>query len=284
MTTFAFISDIHGNDHALKAVLSDIDSKKIKNIICLGDVSSYNVGQNKCIEILIERNILWLAGNHDLIAAELLEPDYFNQNAYYSSMKARRILTTKNKSYIKTLALIYSNKYFHAFHASPFKVDEYLTTNERVLNASNYLLEINNLTLAFFGHTHKAITYQIAEDKKITTTSNKTHMTGNNTYMINVGSVGEPRNNEKIAQYTIYDVKENTIMHQRVDFDFKKSYAESVSKKSRIPESILFKNYIKIRGLISRIANKISTNSYCNSTIGSIYQRNKFHTLKKNIK
>lgn len=204
MNKIAFISDIHGNYPALRAVLSDIDNRCITNIVCLGDIVGYYSMINDVIDELRKRKIPTIMGNHDYAMA-------FDNGVIKRSKTCTNILnkqltfiTHENLDFIKNLPQEYSftfnNKSFYCVHGGlNDKIDEYL--NE----ADNNYFKKHGFISDFLatGHTHKFICNRI---------ENQCH--------INPSSVGQPRDNDNRASYLITDGDE--ISQIRVQYDIDK--------------------------------------------------------------
>jgi len=214
---FAIIGDIHGNLEALKAVLADIEAHGIKKIVCLGDVVGYGPNPLECVDLVIERCEFAIRGNHDL--AVFYEPYNFNVGAERACYWTRRLLENEPKKALRDrrweflgklpVRMVYEDMLF--VHGSPRRpVNEYLFEDDVFSNT--YKLKANFERLqhvaCFIGHTHvpgvfvddpyferpdqlaESGVYEVAEDDKV---------------IINVGSVGQPRDGDARAAYGIVD-------------------------------------------------------------------------------
>ena len=241
MTKVAFISDVHGNAEALEAVLTDICSRAIHRIICLGDVASYNADQDACFRILAENKIEWLAGNHDLMAAGLLQPLECSLKAFYAAMRARRSLSPEWASHIRRLPLMLTDREFITFHASPYRVDEYLTTERQLLHAASFIHQNRLPKVAFFGHTHRNCVFLIENGRAATLPQDEVLLEFGKTYLVNVGTVGEPRDGDQRAAYTEFDQDTRVVRFHRVGYDYNVSYNKSTNGRWRMPHSYVTK-------------------------------------------
>lgn len=279
MEKIAFISDIHGNIEALNAAFDEFDKIGITRIVCLGDVVSYNANQINCIEAITSRkNTVWIAGNHDLIAADLLEPVNCSPKALYASMKARSLLSHKWKEYIRALPLTYEdrNNNIFAFHASLERVDEYLSTENKILNTIKLLeKEKNSAKYIFFGHTHKSIIYKYNGTQLVSEQTNKVNTSSAYTYLVNVGTLGEPRTEKKNLEYCVFNVDEKYIENISKEYPFTISFTKSIKAKTRVHNNLVF--YIaKIRHFLSRVRRKlIKLNNDDSRLLEIVSRRNK---------
>jgi len=130
---YALISDIHANLAALKASLDHIETLNVDEIICLGDVVGYNANPNECAEIIREREIPTILGNHDAVACGLEEPWGFNPVALAAAMWTRETLTEENAEWLRSLPDALNFGYFVAVHGAPKNHNIYLFTWEDIL-------------------------------------------------------------------------------------------------------------------------------------------------------
>jgi diadenosine tetraphosphatase ApaH/serine/threonine PP2A family protein phosphatase len=215
----AIISDIHGNIEALTAVMEEIDDRQIKRIICLGDVIGYGPNPLECIDIVIERCEFSLMGNHDF--AIFFEPYNFNTAAENASFWTRQQfeddpdVERRNKRwrYLGAMRTRHANSRFAAYHGSPRRpINEYVFP-EDIYTAPQKMSSIFDRfpRLCFVGHTHVPGVFVPDPDfyspdelgGKFTITSEKA--------MINVGSVGQPRDKNPKASFVV-------LHHDHVEF------------------------------------------------------------------
>ncbi len=238
---FAVISDIHSNLEALTTVLADIESRGIKTIYCLGDVVGYGANPKECLDLVIEKTEMSVLGNHDY--AVLFEPTNFNYGAELASHWTRRQLEleTEAKKCDKrwgflgsleirenlTLKLEGRKVSVDFVHASPRKpINEYVFPDD-VYTAPGKINALFDKTgqVCFIGHTHLpgvflddpdfytpeelGGSYPIIPDEKA---------------IINVGSVGQPRDRDNRASYAYVEGSE--LHFVRLDYDY-----EAAAKK-----------------------------------------------------
>jgi len=232
----ALISDIHGNFEALKAVFDDIDTFRVDEVCFLGDVVGYGPEPEACIDQVKKRCTVFLMGNHDY--ALLNAPVHFNPIAEQAiwCLKARMepgIYSLPRKrhrwKFLGKLQLVHLEEKMLFVHASPREpVTEYILPSDTIHNPEKIESIFTHVEhLAFCGHTHfpGVITekpsftspkelgggYDITEEKAI----------------INIGSVGQPRDGNPKACYVLLD--EDRILWQRVSYDIEKTI-EKINK------------------------------------------------------
>ena len=226
---YAIISDIHGNLEALTAVLDKIDEVGITRIICLGDIVGYGVDFETCIDIISERCDVVLCGNHD--EAVIQGPVDFNPvardviNYTRSVMKPALISSARKRfrwNFLKGLVQNHTEGRFTFFHGSPRDpVKEYVLRTD-VVFAPEKLRDIFERIqgICFVGHTHQPgaiideMNFHFYEPKKI----EYQYKIGDKKAVVNVGSVGQPRDSDNRASFVIVD--KNMIRFVRVAYDF----------------------------------------------------------------
>jgi len=214
---YAIISDIHANAEALKAVLDVIDNEKIEQIVCLGDVVGYNAEPNECIEILKQRAIPTILGNHDAVSCDLEEPWGFNAVALPAILWTKQQLTEENKEWLQRLPDTLNFGDFAAVHGAPKNHNTYLFTWEDA-SLFLYFFEEQNTNLCFHGHTH--IPVIISSDGSYSTDEEGIfNIKKGKVYFINPGSVGQPRDSDSRAAFGILDTETNIYKQVRVEYN-----------------------------------------------------------------
>jgi predicted phosphodiesterase len=238
---FAIISDVHSNLEALTTVLADIEKRGIKTIYCLGDVVGYAANPKECLDLVIEKTEVSVFGNHDY--AVLYEPTNFNLGAEQASYWTRKVLELEEDAeqcqrrwnYLgsqqmrRTVELKLGDVEAHIamVHASPRRpINEYLFPDDvyTTLGKINALFE-RTKHICFVGHTHLpgvflddpdfyspeelGNVYPILEGEKA---------------IINVGSVGQPRDRDNRASYVF--IEGNEVNFVRLEYDYKATAAK----------------------------------------------------------
>ncbi len=225
---FLIVSDIHGNREALEAVLDDARGD-YDRIVCLGDLVGYGADPNYVVDWARADVSAIVRGNHDKLCAGL--------DSFYSYRPAARAaaewtisaLTPNNRAYLERLPrgpLPYEG--FDLVHGSPLDEDEYLLTTEDVMTIRQEI----ETHLSFFGHTHLQGGFLIARSNVTTIDRHRSlQLEGQHTYLVNPGSVGQPRDGDPHAAYAIYFPRERAIEFRRVPYD-----AASTASKIRAAE------------------------------------------------
>ena len=226
---YAIISDVHANKEALKRVLEHIDTLDVDQVLNLGDIVGYYSKPNECVDMIRERNILSIMGNHDIVACGKLEPVYFNPTAAQAILWARETLTEDNKEWIKSLKDSRPvNDEILIVHGSVRDRDEYLLFRPEIESSFSALEnQYNDIFVAFFGHTHRRIFYE-KEGTNIYSggKNDKLVLRKGARYLINPGSVGQPRDGDSRASFCTFDSKAGEVRHYRIPFDIDKVAAD----------------------------------------------------------
>jgi predicted phosphodiesterase len=214
---FLVVSDIHGSREALEAVIKDAFGQ-YDRIVCLGDVVGYGADPNFIVDWARADVSAIVRGNHDAACAGLESLSRFNGNAAEAATWSRRVLSPKNLAYLKRLPagpLLYEG--FDLAHGSPFGEFDYLCSRGDVAAISDRM----TTPLTFFGHTHDQGGFQIKPNGRISVINPHCvlHLAPRSKYLVNPGSVGQPRDRNPDAGYAIYSPAQRKIEFRRVKYD-----------------------------------------------------------------
>jgi predicted phosphodiesterase len=230
---YAIISDIHSNLEALQAVLKTIEQENIDKIVCLGDVVGYGPYPNECIGLVQQHCEIILTGNHDFACIENSELFYFNQYAAKAVEWTVTVLAKENLDYLAKLPLVGNIDHFFLVHSSPFEPqswDYILSLDDAEFNFSKF---DNNDQVCFIGHSHHPVIYieylENGDKYYKQQMDHKIQLKEHNRYIINVGSVGQPRDNNPDAAYGIVDTATQVYELKRVSYDVKKTFEKMIS-------------------------------------------------------
>jgi len=197
---FAMLSDIHGNLHALDVVLKDLEGRTPDRVICLGDLVGYGAFPNEVIERCREVSDVVLAGNHDHAAVGLTDISAFNPYAHQAALWTRNQLTDTHKEYLRERPFTHVERNLLFTHASPSHPEQwfYVFSDQD----ADLAMSTANYGTAFIGHTHVPRDHHTSHGR-----------------LINVGSVGQPRDGNPQAAYTLYDDETGERKLIRLDYD-----------------------------------------------------------------
>jgi len=213
----AILSDIHSNLPALEAVISAIDERKIATVWCLGDIAGYGPFPNHCLAIVRARCSLVVSGNHDSGVIGRTPVDDFNEYGLRAIFWTRGALEPGHMAYLRELPLSLTHGDCTLVHASPFEPSDwhYLHT----VRGATKNFRAFDTRLCFIGHTHVPVI--LGEDGTVN------RYTAEGRYIINTGSVGQPRDGNPAAAFGVYDSDSGRYEGVRVPYAVEKT-AEAI--------------------------------------------------------
>jgi predicted phosphodiesterase len=212
----AVISDIHANLPALEAVLQAIESDGADEIWCLGDLVGYGSRPNECCDLVRRSVQICLRGNHDLGVLGLLDLDDFSDDAAASARWTCGVLRDDARAYLEGLGSSGSRAGVALFHASPRDpVWEYVLTIE----AADAALELTKEALVLVGHSHVPLVFSRDEDAWGHAPDGVEVDFSETRWLLNPGSVGQPRDGDPAAAYLILDLAARRAFFRRVRYD-----------------------------------------------------------------
>ncbi len=217
MPSYAIISDIHSNLEALHAVLREIAKESVTALYFLGDAVGYGPDPNDCIELLRNVSEVFIAGNHDRGAIGISDITSFNPYAMIAIDWTKNVLTEENREFLKTLSLTHEveGKNIFLVHSSPKDPERwrYLESKESAIKNFPYFQQ----TFCFVGHSHIPFIAEQSKNGKTVMYYTSAEIREDHRYIINTGSVGQPRDGNPNACYVI--LRNNLIEIKRVPYD-----------------------------------------------------------------
>lgn len=215
----AIFSDIHGNYHALQAVLEAIDKESPDLVICCGDVVGYGARPNECVNEIRDREIPVIAGNHDHACLMLTDISNFNDIAKAAVIWTKDVLTEENVAFLRQMPLTIKDPandlyYVHASPKDPGEWNYVLTMGEARTNF-NYFTE----RICFIGHSHQPFIIENDKDDLVCPNRPEIDLREGCRYLVNVGSVGQPRDHNPDACYVMLDLEKQRLEIRRLKYD-----------------------------------------------------------------
>lgn len=232
---YAVISDVHGNITALRAVLSEIKKRGIRDILFLGDSVGYGPDPDECIETLYSECRILLAGNHDMAVVGLTDIGYFNPYARAAIEWTKKNIKTENIFILKSLNISeeIEDKRMLLVHSTPKEPSEwhYLYT---LWDAEvNFHYFENQICL--LGHSHVPFMVERLQSAEMLVYKEEMRIQKQNRYIINVGSVGQPRDRDPRACYVVIDDASARLF--RVEYDIKQT--QERMKRHGLPAQLI---------------------------------------------
>jgi predicted phosphodiesterase len=238
---YLVVSDIHSNLSALDAVIADAGS--FDRIWCLGDITGYGPDPNECITRLREFPLTTLAGNHDWAVLGLLDLADFNQDARAACVWTRQRLTTENKEFLRSLPVMLEEDGYTLVHASPSEpVEEYVLDPL----AAEYNFDKFNTTVCLLGHSHWPVAFMQPPQAaglcvQIRPAYFKPFQFREGKWIINPGSVGQPRDGNPDASYALLDHEAGQWEYRRVAYPVEETQRRM--KQYKLPERLIQRLY-----------------------------------------
>ena len=217
----ALIADIHGNLEALEAVLSAIQRAAVDRILCLGDIVGYGANPAECIAGIRERGIECIAGNHDFAASGAMDMAYFNAIARTSAEWTQRQLSAEETTYLRSLPLRHTEEEFDAVHGAfedPGAFGYVLTSDD-----ARCSMECVEARVGFVAHSHVPMGF-LGNGQEISATRARSFVIPDGDIaIVNIGSVGQPRDHLPLAAFALYDTESRLGEIRRVSYDVAKA-------------------------------------------------------------
>jgi len=215
-----FFSDVHANLEALTAVLENARSEKVDKLFFLGDAVGYGPNPNECVELICANASACLMGNHDYAALGMLDTSSFNRYAKEAIDFTQAVLTKQNRNCLMEFEREYLFEDFHMVHSTPTKPNQwdYIIT----LDDAEQNFPTLKRRIGLIGHSHfPAIVCKANGSFPVLVRSDSIKIEKDQQFIINIGSVGQPRDNNPDSCYMLYDSPSNMARLKRVKYDIK---------------------------------------------------------------
>jgi predicted phosphodiesterase len=232
----AIVSDIHGNRHAFEAVLDAIEASDCEEMWCLGDLVGYGADPDACVELANRHAAICLAGNHDLGVRGDLPLEDFSRGAALAARWTQETISTETRDYLAALEPLNLEESVGLYHASPRDpVWEY------VLSAlqAELCLDAQSQRVCLIGHSHVALSFARFPGEATTgqtRSADEELEISSGEWLINPGSVGQPRDGDPRAAWLELDLDGWRAIYRRVDYDI--DGAAAAIRAARLPDSL----------------------------------------------
>jgi predicted phosphodiesterase len=229
----ALISDIHANLEALEATFYDIAARSIDRIVCLGDIVGYNSDAAACIALIRGADCVCVAGNHDLAVCGRITTRQFSSAAARAVAWTREQLSTDDLDFLAALPLKANigNRVIAvhgALHPEAGCESVRLDTDKRRrLSFEALMIHPSGARICAYGHTHHAGVYEMRSNRVAMHADAHVSLRDDAYYLINPGTIGEPRSTERRATYMILDLERRTATTRYVDYQASADFVAS---------------------------------------------------------
>ena len=214
---YAILSDVHANLEALRAVLADAEGR-VDGVLCLGDVVGYGADPAPCVELIGARAAMLVAGTHDHAAAGLVDPSWFNSDARAAIEWTAERLDDDHRAWLGGRSLVAVVGDATLVHASPRNPEEweYLVSGPDGWDVFGAF----DTRLCFVGHSHRPAVWSVGSSgPDFERGATVATLENGRRYIVNVGSVGQPRDHDPRAAYALWDVEARRVEIRRVAYD-----------------------------------------------------------------
>ncbi len=212
-------SDTHANLEALQAVLSAFEEIRVDKLVCLGDTVGYGADPNPCCDLVRSRAAFCILGNHDAAVAGRMDYSYYYDAARQALDLHAQVLTPDNMAWLKGLPYERREGHVCYCHGSPINLEEfeYIFSSEQAARCLPFWDSLADVT--FVGHSHLCKAFALSQDDVHEVVAQKFEIRPGFRYIISVGSVGQPRDYDNRASYTVYDDEARVFEFRRVPYD-----------------------------------------------------------------
>ena len=219
----AVFADVHANLEALRAVLADMDAQTISQRVCLGDIVGYAANPTQCLELIRGLGCPVVQGNHDEAAATDIALDEMRDVAQSGIEFARQKLSTEPRAYLAALPLTFSKESCQFVHASLDAPGEWHYVMRETEAQEHF--KVQTEPLCFCGHTHVPIVWHLSNTGNIKSWrgQGRIELPAGGKTLINVGSVGQPRDLCPDSCYALCDPQARWVEFRRVTYDIAKA-------------------------------------------------------------
>lgn len=229
---YGIFSDVHGSLEALQAVMKAYKKEAIDKYLCAGDIVGYGADPIECIKLVRESEPVIVAGNHDWAAAGKMGLEYFNPYAKEAVKWTQKQLGREELKYLKDLKLLRQEQNLTLVHGTLYEPGDFHYVYD--IYSAGRTIELCSAQICIIGHSHIPfiITSKGPELKFIDKLQTK--IDSDIKYIINAGSVGQPRDNDPRACFCVYDTESQIFQIKRIEYDIKKAQAKIL--KAGLPE------------------------------------------------
>jgi predicted phosphodiesterase len=232
----AVVSDIHGNRHAFEAVIEEVQNSDAEEMWCLGDLVGYGADPDACVELARRHAAICLAGNHDLGVRGDLPLEQFSRGAALAAEWTRDTISKDTMNFLHKLEPLNTDEDVGLFHASPRDpVWEYVLSPLQ----AELCLDTQQHRVCLIGHSHVALSFwrpagapasgqTRGEDEELDLSTGE--------WLINPGSVGQPRDGDPRAAWLELDDEAWTAVYRRTEYDV--AGAAAAIRAARLPDSL----------------------------------------------
>ena len=232
----AIASDIHGNRHAFEAVIAAAQDAGVEELWCLGDLVGYGAEPDACVALAEANCAVCLAGNHDLAVVDVLSLEDFSRGAALAAEWTMEVSSDETRAFLLGLEASGDAEGVGLFHASPRDpVWGYVLSGL----TAELCLDATDFRVSLIGHSHVALSFDRPEGLPASGSTRKEGERldlGSGEWLVNPGSVGQPRDGDSRAAWLVLDTGAWTAEWRRAPYDI--AGAQAAIRAARLPDSL----------------------------------------------
>jgi len=231
---YAILADIHGNLEALQAVIDACRQQRVHQFLCVGDTVGYGANPKECLDLLRELECVSVAGNHDWAVGGRLNASYFTEDGKAAISWTRSNIPFEYFNYLNALEPVLKNDDAILVHGCLDKPEnfEYL----HGISKASDTFDVMDRPVCFIGHTHVAKILIQQGDQIFDAHTSEVEVDPDCKYIVNPGSVGQPRDGNPMAAYCIYDKELEMLELKRMQYDIAMTQQKMI--EAGLPENL----------------------------------------------
>lgn len=233
---YGIFSDTHANLGALEAVLREFDKESVDSLVCIGDTVGYGPQPQECCDKVRSLAKYTILGNHDAAVAGRMDYSYYYDAARDALDLHASLISKENMQWLKSLPYSERDDDVHFCHGSPLDLEqfEYIFTVDQAATCLPIWKHLGQVT--FIGHSHLCKAYALGKERVYEVITKNFEVHPEFRYIVSVGSVGQPRDHDPRASYTIFDTDRGYFEFKRVEYDIQNT-AQRIFDTDRLSDS-----------------------------------------------
>ncbi len=227
---YGVFSDVHANVEALDAIYQELTERQVEKFVCLGDIVGYGPNPNEVVQMIKDKCDICILGNHDNVALQREAHEHFNPLAQYVIHWTQEVLNDSSIEYLKERPYLIRDNGVYFVHASPKSPSDWFYVNS--LDDSVEALDFCPDDICFIGHTHcPGFVVKESNESYSVLDKNYFQLKEGQKILINVGSVGQPRDKNPQTSACIYNSETQEFELIRINYDFVSTQNKMVELK-----------------------------------------------------
>lgn len=218
---YGIFSDIHANLAALQAVVQSMVDHGVERRVCLGDLVGYCADVEECVQLTAQVSDICVMGNHDSVAVKRESAVLFNQYARQVIEWTQQNLSAESLAYLQSLPYMVEENDLCFVHASPKSPADwfYIASLDEAMDAFDFF----SASYCFVGHTHNPVIVALKDGLPHVIEEDYYQSTPGERLLVNVGSVGQPRDCDARASWCLFDSEQRTVKIIRVSYEIERT-------------------------------------------------------------